>query len=125
MDSLLWFLQALKSPPKDPLTKQLIALVEGLEPVPGPQTIGPENYAKVSHAFFARGWEGFEEAFDTIVPRTRPRYTEVKRDLLREPIFSPKVHLRMARLVTGEATSSEIMEEVAREQASSSNKQTQ
>lgn len=125
MDTLLWFLQPLKSPPKDPLTNQLIALVEGLEPVPGPETLGRENYAKVSNAFFARGWEGFEEAFDAIVPRTRPDYAEVKRELLREPIFSPKVHLRMARLIAGEATATEIMEEVAREQTLSRNKQIQ
>ena len=123
MDSLLWFLQPLKSPPKDPLTKQLISLVEGLDSVPGPQTLGPENYAKVSRAFFARGWEGFEEAFDAIMPRTRPDYAEVKRELLREPIFNPKVHLRMARLIAGKATVSEIMEEVARDEASKSNKQ--
>lgn len=125
MDTLLWFLKPLKSPPQDPLTKQLITLVEGLEPVPGPQTLGPESYAKVSRAFFARGWEGFEEAFDAIVPRTRPDYAEVKRELLREPIFNPKVHLRMARLIAGEATASEIMEEVDREQASKSNKRMQ
>ena len=118
MDPLLWFLKPIKDLPADPLTKQLIALVDGLEPVPGPQTIGPENYAKVSEAFLDRGWEGFEEAFDQVVSRTRPDYAEVKRELLREPIFSTRVHLRMARILSGEATVAETMEEVARDQTS-------
>jgi hypothetical protein len=119
MKRLPWFVHCVKYPPTDPLTKQLLALVEGLESVPGPKTIGPENYTKVSEAFFDRGWAGFEEAFDAIVPRTRPDYASVKRELLRESIFSPKVHLRMSRTLSGEITIKEALEEAARDRAQS------
>jgi len=106
MKQLPWFLHCIEHPPTDPLTKQLLAIVDGLEPVPGPKTIGAENYSKVSQAFLSRGWTGFEEAFDAIVPRTRADYASVKRELLRESIFNPKVHLRMSRV---------FMEEIERE----------
>lgn len=112
MNQLPWFLHCIKYPPADPLTKQLLALVEDLEDVPGPKTIGAENYGKVSQAFLTRGWAGFEEALDAIVPRTRADYASVKRELLRESIFSPKVHLRMSRIFLGEATIAETMEEI-------------
>jgi hypothetical protein len=115
MNRLPWFLHCVKYPPTDPLTRELLPLVEGLEPVPGPKTIETENYAKVSHAFLDRGWAGFEEAFDAIVPCTRPDYASVKRELLREPIFNPKVHLRMSRILSGETTIKEALEEAARD----------
>lgn len=109
---LLWAINAYKVPPTDPLTKQLLVLVDGLEPIPGPRTVGPENYARISKAFFERGWAGFEEAFDAVVPRSRPDYADVKRDLLRESIFNPKVHSRMARMLLGERTVEETIAEV-------------
>ena len=110
--TLPWFLHCINFPPTDPLTIQLVALVDGLESIPGPKTVGPENYSAISQAFFDRGWAGFEEAFDAVVPRTRQHYADVKRDLLREPIFNPKIHSRMVRLILGETTIEEIMEEV-------------
>ncbi len=113
MKQLPWFLHCIKYPPTDSLTKELLALVEGLEDVPGPKTLGTENYAKVSQAFMTRGWVGFEEAFDVVVPRTRADYASVKRELLRESIFSPKVHLRMSRIFLGETTVAETMKEIA------------
>jgi len=36
---------------------------------------------------------------------------------LREPIFNPRVHSRMARVVLGEATVDEILEEASRSEA--------
>ena len=51
-----------------------------------------------------RGWAGFEEAFDEIVPRDRADYAAVKRDLLCEPIFMLKVHRNMADAVLGRKT---------------------
>ena len=73
-----------------------MALVEDLEPIPGPKTIGPDNYTQILSAFMERGWAGFEEAFDLSVARTRPDYKEIKRDLLRESVFnrkgSPEAH---------------------------------
>jgi len=110
---LPWFLHCVKHPPEDSLTKQLLALVEGLEPLPGPKTIGAKNYAKISEAFFSRGWAGFERVFDEIVPRDRSDYETVKRELLREPIFSPKVHSRLARVFLGHATVDETISEAA------------
>jgi hypothetical protein len=119
MKDLPWFLHAVKYPPTDPLTKQLLAFAEGLGFVPGPKTIGSENYRKVSEAFLERGWEGFEEAFDAIVPRTRPDYTSVKGELLRETIFSPKVQERMSRIFLGEETIEEALEEADRDRTRS------
>lgn len=115
MEQLPWFLHCIKYPPTDPLTIQLLALVDGLDEVPGPKTIGPENYSKVSQAFLNRGWAGFEEAFDEIVPRTQADYASVKRELLRESIFNPMVHQRMSRIFLGESTVAEVMEEVERD----------
>ena len=43
-----------------------------------------------------RGWEGFEQEFERIVPRSRADYEDVKRELLCEPIFRLKVHRRLA-----------------------------
>ena len=115
MNELPWFLHCIQYPPTDPLTRELLALVDGLPPVPGPKTIGPENYSRVSEAFLSRGWAGFEEAFDAVVSRDRADYAAIKRELLRESIFSPKVHLRMARMSLGESTIDEIMDEIARD----------
>lgn len=110
-----WFLHCLRHPPTDPLTLQLCSLVEGLPSIPGPKTVGAENYSNILKAFLERGWEGFEKAFDAAVARERSDYAEVKRDLLREPIFNPKVHSRMARVHAGRATVEEIVEEMERE----------
>ena len=62
-----------------------------------------------------RGWAGFEEAFDGIVPRDRADYADVKRDLLCEPIFILKVHRNMADAVLGRKTVDEIFDEMARQ----------
>jgi tetratricopeptide (TPR) repeat protein len=115
--TLPWFLHAIKFPPTDPLTLQLVQLVQGMEPIPGPKTVGTENYSAISKAFLTSGWAGFEEAFDAVIPRSRADYAEIKRDLLREPIFNPRVHSRMARVVLGEATVDEILEEASRSEA--------
>ena len=112
-----WFVHCVQFPPTDPLTIQLRALVEGLPPIPGPKTMGAENYAKILKAFLERGWAGFEEAFDEIVPRERSDYAEVKRDLLRETIFSAKMHSRLARLFADRATVEEIRDEMERDGA--------
>jgi hypothetical protein len=63
-----------------------------------------------------RGWAGFEEEFDRIVPRDRPDYADVKRDMLCEPIFSMKAHRNMADAVLGRKTVDEIFDEMARQQ---------
>ncbi len=112
--TLPWFLHCFRYPPTDPLTVQLVALVGGMESIPGPQTIGSANYSKVLAAFMERGWAGFEEAFDEVVPRTRPDYGHVKRDLLREPVFNSKVHERMSRVFLCQLTVDEMMQEVTR-----------
>jgi len=109
---LPWFLDSLAHPPADPLTIQLLALAENLEEIPGPKTLGPENYSKVFDAFMQRGWIGFEETFDLIVPRTRSDYADVKRDLLTESIFNRKGHRNMARIVSGDATVEQVLDEV-------------
>jgi tetratricopeptide (TPR) repeat protein len=110
-----WFLQSFVNPPTDPLTVQLLALVEGLPSIPGPKTVGSENYSRIFDAFVQRGWPGFEEEFDRIVPRERPDYADVKRDLLCEPIFSIKAHRNMADVVLGNRTVDELFDEMARE----------
>ncbi len=51
--TLPWFLHAIKFPPTDPLTLQLMPLVQGMESIPGPKTVGPENYSAISKAFLA------------------------------------------------------------------------
>jgi tetratricopeptide (TPR) repeat protein len=111
--TLPWFLHCVRYPPTDPLTAQLVVLVGDMEQIPGPQTIGSANYSKVLAAFMERGWAGFEEAFDGIVPRTRPDYADIKRDLLREPVFSQKVHERMSRVFLGQSTIDEMLQEAA------------
>jgi tetratricopeptide (TPR) repeat protein len=115
-NKLPWFLESLAHPPADPLTIQLLALVEDLESIPGPKTLGPENYSKVADAFIDRGWTGFEEAFDAIVPRSRSDYADVKRDLLRESIFNRRTHSNMARIMLGKATLEEVLDEVRRKE---------
>jgi tetratricopeptide (TPR) repeat protein len=109
-----FFLHSLAHPPADPLTLRLLALVEDLPPIPGPQTVGSEEYSRVADAFLTRGWAGFEEEFDRIVPRARADYAEVKRDLLREPIFNRKTHQNMADALLGTKTFEEIWDEIAR-----------
>jgi tetratricopeptide (TPR) repeat protein len=106
-----WFLHSLVKPPSDPLTVRLLALVEGLPSIPGPKTVGSENYTLIVNAFMKRGWEGFEEEFDRIVKSNRPDYADVKRDLLCEPLFSIKAHRNLAKLVLGKKTIYEIWED--------------
>src|SRR5262245_15498347 len=74
------------------------------------------NYSRIFDAFMKLGWPGFEEEFDRIVPRDRPDYADVKRDLLCEPIFSIKAHRNMADMVLGNKTVDELFDEMAREQ---------
>jgi tetratricopeptide (TPR) repeat protein len=111
--TLPWFLHCIRYPPTDPLTVELLALVRGMESIPGPQTIGSENYSKVLATFLERGWAGFEEAFDEIVPRSRSDYADVKRDLLREAVFNQQVHDRMSRVLLGQSTVDEVLQEAA------------
>lgn len=99
-------IDALADTPTDPLTIQLRAQVENLDPLPGPKTVGSENYAQILDAFLKRGWTGFEEAFDRIVPRIRADYVKVKRDLLREPVFSLNAQRNMLRLANAFMTAS-------------------
>lgn len=115
-ERLPWFLQSILNPPSDPLTLQLMSLVEDLPPVPGPETIGTENYPRIFDAFMKHGWEGFEEEFDCIVPRNRPDYADVKRDLLREPVFRLRTHMNLAELVLGDKTVDELFDEIERGQ---------
>ncbi len=114
-EEIPWFLHSLVNPPTDPLTIRLLALVEGLPPIPGPQTVGPENYSRIFDAFMKRGWLGFEEEFDRIVPRSRADYADVKRDLLREPVFSLRAHRNLADAVLGTKTVEEIFDEMERQ----------
>jgi hypothetical protein len=110
---LPWFMRALLEPPTDRVTLRLIALVEGLPHIPGPKTVGPGNYSRIFDAFMQRGWSGFEEEFEPIVPQGRPDYEQVKRDILREPIFSAKVHRNMTRAFMARAgASDETFEDV-------------
>lgn len=112
-NELPWFMRALVEPPTDPLTVQLMALVEVLPDIPGPQTVGPENYSRMFDAFMERGWPGFEEEFERIVPRNRPDYEQMKRDILCEPIFSAKVHRNMTRaFMASTGNSEETFEDV-------------
>lgn len=110
--TLPWFLNCLRFPPEDQLTRQLVAVVAGLEPIPGPKTIGADSYGRISRAFLTRGWAGFDEAFNQIFPRERSDYVELKRNLLREPIFLRPVHERMARIYLGKATIDEVLDEI-------------
>jgi hypothetical protein len=103
-------------PPTDPLTVQLLALVEDLPSVPGPKTVGSENYSRIVDAFIERSWEGFEEEFNRIVNPDRPDYADVKRDLLCEPLFSIKAHQNLTELVLGRKTIEEIWEENRKEE---------
>jgi len=107
-----WFLHSFVNPPTDSLTVRLLKLVEDLPSVPGPQTMGPENYSRIFDAFMKRGWAGFEEQFDRVVPRDRPDYADVKRDMLREPIFSIEAHRNMAEMVLGRKTVDELFDEM-------------
>ena len=71
MEQIPWFLHSFVNPPTDPLTIRLMALVEDLPSIPGPKTVGSANYSRLFDAFMKRGWTGFEEEFDRIVPRDR------------------------------------------------------
>lgn len=106
-----WFMHSFVKPPTDPLTIRLLALVEDMPSIPGPKTVGSENYSRIVDAFLAHGWEGFEKEFNRIVPPDRPDYADVKRDLLCEPLFSVKAHKNLTELVLGKKTIDEIWEE--------------
>jgi tetratricopeptide (TPR) repeat protein len=114
-----WFLHAIRFPPTDQLTLQLLPLVKGMESIPGPKTVGAENYATISKAFLAAGWAGFEEAFDKVIPRGRADYADIKRDLLREPIFNSKVHERMSKRFLGHKTVVNTVQDIEGEDSSS------
>jgi tetratricopeptide (TPR) repeat protein len=119
-EKIPWFLQSFVNPPADPLTIRLLALVEDLPPIPGAKTVGQENYSRIFDAFMGRGWAGFEEEFDRVVPRQRADYADVKRDMLRETVFRPKTHRNMADAALGRQTVDRILDEIAgrREQES-------
>jgi hypothetical protein len=110
-----WFLHSFVNPPTDPLTVQLLKLVEDLPSRPGPQTVGPENYSRIARAFMSNGWAGFEEEFDRIVSRNRPDYADVKRDMLREPLFDIEGHRNMAELVLGRTTLDQLLDRMKSE----------
>ena len=57
----------------------------------------------------------FEKEFERIVPRERPDYADVKRDLLREPLFSIDYHRVLAELNLGKKIIDEIVAKVARQ----------
>ena len=97
------------------MTLQLLALVEDRTPLPGPQTVGSENYSRIFNAFVKRGWAGFEEEFDRIVPRDRADYNDVKRDLLREPLFNRRGHRNTVEALLGTETVGEIFGETDRQ----------
>ena len=44
-EEIPWFLHSFVNPPTDPLTIRLLALVEDLPSIPGPKTVGSENYS--------------------------------------------------------------------------------
>lgn len=111
-----WFLHSFVKPPTDPLTVRLMASVEGLPSIPGPKTVGSENYSQIVDAFVKRGWAGFEEEFDRIVPRDRRDYADVKRDLLCEPLFSMTAHRNLADAVLGKKSAAETFDEMERQQ---------
>ncbi len=113
-EEIPWFMHSFVAPPTDPLTIGLIAMAEKLPCLAGPMTIGPDNYSRISKAFLERGWAAFEEEFDRIVPRGRSDYVEVKRDLLREPLFSIVAHRNLADAVLGIRTVDEIFDELKR-----------
>jgi len=98
------------------VTRELIALVDGMEPIAGPKTVGSENYARISKAFFERGWSGFEEEFNRLFSPDRPDYIDIKRDLLRESVFLRKVHERMSGVFLGKSTVEEMLDEANRPQ---------
>jgi tetratricopeptide (TPR) repeat protein len=110
-----WYLHSLINPPADPLTIEFLALADGLPSIPGPKTVGPDNYHRIFDAFTKRGWPAFEEEFERIVPRERPDYADVKRDLLREPLFSIDYHRVLAELNLGKKIIEEIVAKVARQ----------
>jgi tetratricopeptide (TPR) repeat protein len=110
-----WYLHSFINPPTDPLTMEFLALADGLPSIAGPKTVGLDNYHRIFDAFTRRGWPAFEEEFDRIVPRARPNYADVKRDLLREPLFSIDYHRVLAQLNLGKRTVAEIISKVARQ----------
>ena len=71
-EQISWFLHSFVNPPTDPLTVRLLALVEDMPSIPGPKTVGAENYSRILDAFMKSGWAGFEEEFNRIVPCDRP-----------------------------------------------------
>jgi tetratricopeptide (TPR) repeat protein len=46
-EAIPWFLHSFVNPPQDPLGIRLLALVEDLPSIPGPATVGPENYSQI------------------------------------------------------------------------------
>lgn len=109
-----WFLHSHVNPPTDPMTVALLAMVEDLPFLQGPEIVGPENYTRIFDAFTTRGWPAFEAEFDSIVPRSRPNYADVKRDVLRSPAFSIKAHRNLTDAFLGDRTVDEIFDEMRR-----------
>ena len=114
-EEIPWFLHSFVNPPTDPLTVRLLVLVEDLPSIPGPKTVGSENYSRIVDAFMKRGWAGFEEQFDRVVPRNRPDYAAVKQDMLCEPMYNIKAHRNLADAVLGNRTVDEIFDEMEQE----------
>lgn len=114
-DDIPWFLHSFVNPPTDSLTIGLLALVEDLPSIPGPKTVGLENYSRIFGAFKKRGWAGFEEEFDRMASRDRADYADVKRDLLCEPIFNIRNHRNMADAALGRKSVDEIFYEMTKQ----------
>jgi tetratricopeptide (TPR) repeat protein len=112
-----WFLHSHVNPPTDPTTVALLAMVEDLPFLQGPEVVGPENYTRIFDAFTMRGWPAFEVEFDCIVPRSRRDYADVKRDVLRSPAFSIKAHRNLTEAFLGNRTVDEIFDEMRRKRA--------
>ena len=109
------FLQIL-NPPRNPLTQRLIELVKDLPSIPGPQTVGTENFSRIQQAFSARAWEGFEEEFAKLYPPDHPQHGEIKTRLLQETIFRPQVHENIVQCLRAyRAGGKEALLEVYRE----------
>jgi len=88
-----WYPNVLIVSPRDPLTVRLLREQKDLSFIPGPKTVGSQNYSRILEAFTDRGWEGFEKEFAALYPAEGPERDRLKGDLLREPVFQSEKRL--------------------------------
>jgi TonB family protein len=88
-----WYPNVVIVSPRDPLTVRLLREQKDLSFIPGPKTVGSQNYSRILDAFTDRGWEGFEEEFAALYPAEGPERDRLKGDLLREPVFESEKRL--------------------------------